>query len=204
MAKNRAPDPERLFHDAQWAVGRELGPRDLVPMLEKLVAHAPRGSAPWLFGMKHLARVIAGKQPWRAAVLARRVLAHGDDDLAFAVLGLAHTILGNYRAAARAYLRAAALAPGCPVVAHNLGHLLDVGLDRPADALGYLLRAHQAEPEQAEIAASYAHALVRTGQRDEAEEVLRAALAGREEQVAALLDAWSSEPSVVTGAALSG
>jgi Flp pilus assembly protein TadD len=204
MPKNRVPNPERLFHDARWAVAQELGPRDLVPMLEKLVSHAARGSGAWLFGVKHLARVIASKQPWRAAVLARRALAHGDDELAFAVLGLAHTLLGNYRAAARAYFRAAALAPGCPIVAHNLGHLLDVGLDRPQDALGYLLRAYEAEPNQAEIAGSYAHALIRTGQRAAAEQVLRAALEGCDERVAALLEAWSSEPSVVTEAALSG
>jgi Tfp pilus assembly protein PilF len=204
MARNRAPDPDQLFHDAKWAVERELGPRDLVPMLEKLVAHAPRGSVAWSFGLKHLARVIADKQPWQAAVLARRVLAHGEDELAFAVLGLAQTMLGNYRAAARAYFRAAALAPGCPVIAHNLGHLLDVGLDRPAEALAHLLRAREAEPAEPEIAASYAHALMRTGQREEAERVLRAALAGRGDEASALLEAWSSEPSIVTEAALSG
>jgi predicted Zn-dependent protease len=89
-------------------------------------------------------------------------------------------------------------------VAHNLGHLLDVGMDRPEEALEHLARAHAAEPSHREIAASYAHALVRTGQRSEAERVLGAALAGRAAEVAELLELWSREPSVIARAALSG
>jgi Flp pilus assembly protein TadD len=204
MSRTRALDPERLLYDARWAVEHELPARDLIPMLEKLVDRAAAGSAGALFGMRHLARAVVAEEPWRAAVLARRVLTHGDDDLAFAVLGLAYTLLGHYRTALRAYLRASALAPTCPIVSHNLGHLLDVGLDRPEDALGHLCRAHESEPHDAEIAASYAHALVRTDQRAEAERVLSAALGNDPDRVRALLEAWSGEPSVRARAALSG
>jgi tetratricopeptide (TPR) repeat protein len=204
MSRSRALDPERLLYDARWAVKHDLPPRDLIPMLEKLVASAPAGSVGSLFGMRHLARAVVGERPWQAAVLARSVLAHGDDELAFAVLGLAHSLLGHYRTALRAYLRAAALAPTCPIVSHNLGHLLDVGLDRPEEALGYLAKAHNSEPNDAEIAASYAHALVRTGQRAQAEQLLRVALGDRKDEVGALLDAWSRETTVPARTALSG
>jgi Flp pilus assembly protein TadD len=204
MSRTRPLDPERLLYDARWAVEHELPRRDLVPMLEKLVARAAPGSAASLYGMRHLARAVVSDDPWRAATLAKRVLAQGDDDLAFAVLGLAYTMLGHYRTALRAYQRAAALAPTCPIVSHNLGHLLDVGLDRPCDALAYLGRAHDAEPDDREIAASYAHALVRTGQRAEAERVLAAALPDEPERVSALLESWCREPGVRARAALSG
>ena len=70
--------------------------------------------------------------------------------------------------------------------------------------LEHLARAHAAEPAHPEIAASYAHALVRTGQRPEAERVLGVALAGRATEVAELLELWSREPSVIARAALSG
>jgi hypothetical protein len=57
MSRHRAVDPERLLHDAKWAIERDLGPRDLVPMLDKLVAHSARGSAA-CHAPKHLARVV--------------------------------------------------------------------------------------------------------------------------------------------------
>ena len=86
------------------------------------------------------------------------------DDGAWAVLGLAQSLLGNYRYAARAYERALALAPNNPWYAHNLGHLYDVALDRPQDALPLLAQATAAQPGEADIAASYAHALARSRQ----------------------------------------
>lgn len=197
-----APDPERLLYDAQWGIRHGFPARELVAMLDKLVQSALPGSPPALFGMRQLAALIVAEQPWRAARLCHSVLAHGDDEQALAVLGLAHTLLGHYRAAARAYFRAAALIPSCPIVSHNLGHLLDVGLDRPHDALGYLLRSHEAEPRDREIAASYAHALVRSGERAEAERVLRSAVG--DEQAEELLQAWSADAALPTPRALSG
>jgi tetratricopeptide (TPR) repeat protein len=204
MSRKRALDPDRLLHDARWAIEHGLGPRDLIPMLEHLVASAEAGSPGALFGMKHLARLIVAEQPWRAAGLARSVVGYGDDELAFAVLGLAQSLLGHYRAAARAYYRAAALAPDCPVVSHNLGHLLDVGLDRPEDALPYLARAHEALAHDPEIAVSYAHALVRVEQHDEAARVLAEALPEHPEEALRLLESWATETTVPKRTALSG
>ena len=86
------------------------------------------------FAKLRLSELIVGDAPFRAARLARDVLVRGESDRAWAVLGLAHTLLGNYRVAARSYRRALALAPDCGVYEHNLGHVLDVALNRPQDA----------------------------------------------------------------------
>src|SRR6266487_1593279 len=43
------------------------------------------------------------------------------------------------------------------------GHLLDVALGRPNDAVGLLAEAYKREPKEPEIASSYAHALARAG-----------------------------------------
>jgi len=92
------------------------------------------------------------------------------------VLGLAHTLLGIYRLATRSYRRALAPAPDCAGYEHNLGHVLDVALDRPQDALAHLERAHRALPEESEITSSYAHALLRSGQLDKARSLLGTAI----------------------------
>jgi len=105
------------------------------------------------------------------------VLTHRpSDDGAWAVLGLAQSLLANYRYAAHAYERALALTPDNPWYAHNLGHLYDVALDRPADALPLLSRATFAQPAEADIAASYAHALARCGKVTMAKRILRRAI----------------------------
>ena len=70
-----------------------------------------------------------------------------------------------------------ALAPQNPWYAHNLGHLLDVALGRPADASSLLAEAHKREPKEAEIASSYAHALARAGKLAQAKKVLRRVVA---------------------------
>lgn len=165
-----------LLRDVEWALAHELGPRDLVPMLEKLVRHAPRASAASHFGRQCLSELIVEADPWRAAGLARGILEQTEDDRAWAVLGLAHTLMGHYRTAAKAYTHAVALSPSCASYHHNLGHLLDVALDRSQAALAHLATAYRAEPEEEEIAASYAHALLRTGQREQATQILKRAL----------------------------
>jgi Flp pilus assembly protein TadD len=115
--------------------------------------------------------------PWRAALFARRVLQfHEEDDGAWAVLGLAQSLLGNYRYAARAYERALAIAPENPWYAHNLGHLYDVALNRPHDALPLLAQATEAQTGEADIAASYAHALARCGKLVLAKKILKRAI----------------------------
>lgn len=168
MTERPAVDIERLQYNCRWALMNGLGPRDLVPMLERLERHAPPDSEPALFAKAQLAEIIVDRDPWRAAILCRRVLQRVDADRVWGVLGLAHTLLGNYHLAASAYRRALALNPNSASYAHNLGHLLDVVLDRPHDALRLLDRAHRALPEESEIASSYAHALLRAGQRERA------------------------------------
>jgi tetratricopeptide (TPR) repeat protein len=198
--KNRARDLDRLLNDVAWALERGLGARDLIPMLEKVVRRAPRGSGAALFAMRELAERLVEKAPWRAAVMARDVLAHGDDDRAWAVLGIAHTLLGNYRCARKAYLRALALSPGCPWYSHNLGHLIDVGFDRPREALSHLSVAYRAEPGEAEIAASFAHALARAGRVSEARRVLGPALEDDPARVDHWLNTWLERtPPCATG-----
>ena len=84
------------------------------------------------------------KNPWRAAIYAKRVVTERpDDDRGWALLGLSQTLLGHYRFAVSAYQKALACAPNNPWYAHNLGHLLDVALDRAQDALQWLRTAYK-------------------------------------------------------------
>jgi tetratricopeptide (TPR) repeat protein len=140
------------------------------------VRAAPPASDASYFAKLRLSELIVGDSPFRAARLARDVLASGESDRAWAVLGLAHSLLGHYRMAVRSYRRALALAPDCAVYEHNLGHVLDVALDRPRDALVHLERAHRSMPQEREISSSYAHALLRSGQPEKALELLRCAV----------------------------
>src|SRR5262245_18824008 len=182
MRQEHALEIDRMLSDVLWAKERGLGPRDLVPMLEKIVKRAPRGSDASLFAQRELAEQLVERHTWRAARLAREVTLHVDDDRAWALLALSHTLLGNYRSARKAYLRALGLHPGCPWYSHNLGHLLDVGLGRPREALAHLRRAHRALGSEPEVAASYALALARVGRRAEARRLLSEALDESEEQ----------------------
>ncbi len=158
-------------------------------MLENLVRAAPSASEASFFAKLRLSELIVGDAPFRAARLARDVLESGESDRAWAVLGLAHTLLGNYRVAARSYRRALALAPECAVYEHNLGHVLDVALNRPHDALLHLDRAHRLLPREGEITSSYAHALLRSGQLEKARRMLAGAVKSPE-QADEIMKAW--------------
>jgi tetratricopeptide (TPR) repeat protein len=192
MKKGRAVDVQRLQNDVEWALQKGLGPRDLVPMLERLRAHAPPGTTAACFAGTELAEVLLPTAPWRSAVLVREVLRHEETDRAWAVLGLALSLLGHYRSAKRAFSKALALDPGCSSYAHNLGHLLDAGLNRPEEALPWLQKAALARPADEEVAASYAHALFRTGREADARQVLVSALGPDSPTVEELLARWSS------------
>ena len=82
------------------------------------------------------------------------------------------TLLENYHCAAAAYRRALDLLPGDPWYAHNLGHVLDVMLGLPSEALPFLREAHRVVPGDVEIASSLAHTLARLGRLQEAKDVL--------------------------------
>lgn len=178
-----AADPkagEARTSEAKATARRSSDPADtsrVLPMLARLARLAPERSDTWIFAHRHLAELAVERDPWRASLFARRVVAlEPADDGAWAVLGLAQSLLGHHRFAARAYERALAIAPHNPWYAHNLGHLYDVALDRPENALPLLERATEAEPTESEIAASYAHALARCGQVVLARRILKRAI----------------------------
>lgn len=168
---------DRLRREVERALRDQQGPEEILPLLARLARAAAPESDAWIFAHRHLAEIGVEHDPWRASIFARRVLALcPDDDGAWAVLGLAQSLLGNYRYAARAYERALSLVPENPWYAHNLGHLYDVALDRPVDALPLLAQATEAETGEADIAASYAHALARCGKLAAAKRILKRAI----------------------------
>lgn len=186
---SRPVSVEQLQSDIAWAVSNGLGPSDLVPMLRRLIQQAEPGSDSQLMAKTQLAELLVERSPWNAALLARQVLAHRDDDRLWGLLGLAHTLLGNHRSARASYQEALARAPQCASYAHNLGHLLDIAFDAPRQALRWLEQAHRALPEEEEVAASLAHALARCGQGERAEQLLVSAL-GSTAEAEKVLERW--------------
>jgi tetratricopeptide (TPR) repeat protein len=170
---------DQLRRRAEQAIASDQGRRVVVPLLERLVAAAPEGSPPSLFAHRHLAEYRVEEHPWRALLSLRKVAAaQPDDDVVHALTGLAQALLSNFRAAVEAYRRALAIAPRNPWYHHNLGHLLDVALDRPEQALRHLDTAHRATaPNDPEIAASLAHCLARLGKLDAARSLAAGAVA---------------------------
>jgi Flp pilus assembly protein TadD len=164
---------EVLLDDVRWALDSQLSPRELVTMLGRLLREAPAGGEAALFAQRHLGRLLLEKEPFRAARLLRDallVLPH-DDEL-WGLLGIALSVLGQFKSGLHAHRRALSLAPGSVTHLHNLGHLLDVGLGRPEQGLRYLALAHDAMADEEEIASSYSHALEGAGQTTKARALL--------------------------------
>lgn len=183
---------EQLRNEAEALLRRARPRKELVPVLERLAAIAPEGSEDATFAHRHLAELSIEENPWRAALHLRRVvLARGEDDVVHALLGLCHALLGNFRAAVSHYRRALAIVPRNPWYHHNVGHLLDVALATPGQALPHLRSAHRLEPLEDEITASLAHCLAGSGELAEAralaDDAVRAAPRNRDHR--ALL-AW--------------
>jgi tetratricopeptide (TPR) repeat protein len=173
----RTQQAQELRRQIEWTLARAVDPSDVLPMLHRLARLAVDGSDENLFAHLHLAELLVERDPWRAALYAKRVLAHRpDDDRGWATLALCQTLLGNYRFAVSAYHHALTSAPKNPWYAHNLGHLLDVALGQARDAVGWLKRAYQSAAYSGEVAASYAHALARVGRIAEARKVLGRAM----------------------------
>lgn len=186
-----AVELERLIGDLNWARANSLPAREIVPLLRRVVQVAPAGSSERRTARRELAELIVVRDPWLSARLAIDVLREEPDERAYGVLGLAHTLLGNYRSAIRAYRRALELAPGAPEYEHNLGHLLDVALDRPLSAVPHLRRAQAGLPGESEIQSSLAHALLRIGRTSEATSWLNRVFDGDQQRVSATLASWS-------------
>jgi cytochrome c-type biogenesis protein CcmH/NrfG len=148
----------------------------ITPRSRQLVSVAPEGTPEANYCRLKLAELIMTQQPWRAARLSRHVARATGSPQAWALLGLAQSVLGHHRAAARAYREALRGAPNDPWIAHNLGHLLDVAFGRPRDAIGLLHHAHRALPTEQEVASSFAHALLAAGLPARAADVLEQAL----------------------------
>jgi cytochrome c-type biogenesis protein CcmH/NrfG len=165
-------EAEALWRAVELAnTGRAAGER-VHQLLEQLAAAAPEGSEAWVYAHRELAALVRPKDPWRASVCARRALAHAPTDaMAWGVLALCQTALGNHAFALRAYRKALALDPDNPWYAHNLGHFLDVLHDRSEEGAQLITHALQALTEwpqasrrhRVEMTASLAHALMRTG-----------------------------------------
>lgn len=178
-----------LRRQIEWTLARAVDPSDVLPMLHRLARLAGDGTEESAFANLHLAELLVERDPWRASLCARRVLACRENDRGWATLALCQTMLGHYKFAVSAYQHALANAPDNPWYAHNLGHLLDVALGRPNDALCWLKRASEGAAHSREVAASYAHALARVGRVGDARKVLaRAMKRGASRECAALLE----------------
>jgi len=167
------PDPQVLRRDIERAFRRDDAPHEIVPMLERLQRVAHEGSDDHHYADRRLAELLLESNPWRAAVHVRRLVERApEDDVGWALMGLAQALLGNHKFACRAYRQALAIDPNNPWYSHNLGHLLDVALDRPRDAVKHLERAHRGVPDEPAIACSFVHALWRAGDLVRAKKVL--------------------------------
>ena len=183
-----------LRRQVEWTLARAVDPSDVLPMLHRLARLAEDGSDESLFANLHLAELLVERDPWRAALCARRLLAHRPgDDRGWATLALCQTLLGNYKFAVSAYHRALAGAAQNPWYAHNLGHLLDVALDRAEDAVAWLRRAYEGAAQSGEVASSYAHALARVGRLSDARKVLARAMKRCPSREHAALLKWLEE-----------
>lgn len=176
-ASGREIDVAALQRRAEEAIQRQRPRALIVELLEELAARAREDSAACHFAHRQLAELRLEEAPWSAALHLRRVLAGApDDDAAHALMGLCQALQGNYRTAVAAFRRAVALTPENPWYHHNLGHLLDVALDAPEEAVAHLRRAHRADPSQEEVGASLAHCLGRLGAREEGISLARSLL----------------------------
>ncbi len=166
---------EELWVEAEEAL--ESSSKRAEGLLTKLASKAEEGSEASLFAYRHLAEINLERNPWKAALQLRCVLAHcDDDDVLYALMGLCHALLGNYRVAVRAYGEAARLSPMTPWYHHNLGHLMDVALGKPDRAEAHLRRAFELEPDHDEIIGSLAHCVARLGDLPTAKQLAELAL----------------------------
>lgn len=161
-----------MKRDVEIALERS-DPLRVLPLLHRLAARAKDGSDEAVFAHRQLAEVLLERDPWRAALHARRVVhMRPNDDRAWAALGLSQSLLGNHQYASHALSRALEHAPDNAWYAHNLGHTLDVALDKPREAIRYLRRAYEGSGRSADVATALVHALARAGKTKAARSLL--------------------------------
>lgn len=186
-----ALDLDRIYTDIEWALCQGHPDSVLIPLVRRLVTQAEPNSPLSSYAKRQLAELLVRKEPFRAARLAHEVLqAQPDDDRALAALGLSNLLMGNFKMAEICYQAALKLVPHCPWYAHNLGHLLDVALGRPHEALPLLALSRRTLPLELEIANSYAHALWACGRDGEAWEHLLDAVEGNHSRAKRMLLRW--------------
>lgn len=184
--------------DLLRALVRETGPASRRGACARLVlASRLLGGEP---GLGPVTRARA----WECARMCREALS-GDLSareraLVFALSGLSYSVLECYQAARHAYYKALHEDPHDAIIAHNLGHLLATRLAEPRAALRWLRQAYRQLPGEPEIAASYAHALALSGERDLAVDVLSVALGSRRQAHATIAD-WDSRLGLASGLA---
>lgn len=167
MTTARTP-PERLRDRAEEVLRGDRESARLLSLLRRLVRVSEVGSDDAVFAHRHLAELLLDRDSWRASTHARALtLARPDDDRGWAALGLSQAQLGNARFASSAFERAACLSPSNPWYAHNLGLLLDVALNRSAEAIPWLERA-AARHRSVEFLRALGSALERAGRPEEA------------------------------------
>lgn len=177
MQESDGTEAARLLAEAEQVLERPDGSERALSLFERALGTAEATSDEALYARRRLAQLYVEHNPWRAALHLRVVLkAEPDDDGSYATLGLCHALLGNYRSAVAAYSRAVRLAPTTAWYHHNLGHLLDVALDQPADAERHLRRAAALAGDHDEVLASLASCLGRLGHLAEAEQLIHRAI----------------------------
>jgi len=178
--------------------------------LEALLNSAPEGGDNAIFAHRHLGELLLEENAWRAALHLRHVVrAQPGNDVGHALLGLCHALLGNYQACIASFRRALALSPSNAFYEHNLGHILDLGLDRPEQAEPYLRRACEHSTNHHEIVASHAHCLARLGRFREARQATATASTLRPDHAGhraliAWIDAGAPPDSDPTGSPTQG
>jgi tetratricopeptide (TPR) repeat protein len=176
----KAKDPselDRLRARIEDALRRERPRNELMPLLTRLLASAGDSGELFVYAHRHMAELLIADEPWQSALHLRHVIKAGAaDDTAHALMGLCQALLGNFDSAVYQYERALALEPQNAWYHHNLGHLLDVALNRPEAAARHLRWAHDAHPMEDEVTASLAHCLARTGRLAEAQELAQEAV----------------------------
>jgi tetratricopeptide (TPR) repeat protein len=180
MSERSSLECERLRRDVELALSNGPDPCQVLPLLHRLARAAEDGSEACVFAHRQLAEVLLERDPWRAALHARRVTRmRPEDDRGWAALGLSQSLLGNYQYAKAALVRALDCSPDNPFYAHNLGHMLDVALDRPREAVAHLQAAYERSGRHPDIATSLAHALARAGEPQAAKLLLSRAIRKR-------------------------
>ncbi len=176
MGRSGAEDIDRLRRDIDRALADKLDADGVLPLLARLARATSPRSEPWLYAHRHLAEMGVEHDPWRAAPSRAACCSSTRRTTAPGRCSAWRSRCSATTATPRAPTSALAIAPENPWYAHNLGHLYDVALNRPHDALPLLAQATEAQTGEADIAASYAHALARCGKLVLAKKILKRAI----------------------------